>query len=233
MQLYYEEHIQEGLLQLNETNTKHLIQVLRKNNGDSFYLTDGKGKKGIATIVNNSKKSCTVSIDRIEDNSSSINKVSLAIAFTKNASRMEWLLEKATEIGIAEIIPLKTARAESVFFKKERWNSILVSAMCQSQQLHLPLLHDITSLDHLLQQNKSEQKFIAHCIDSAAKEFILAKAEKNKSSLICIGPEGDFTQEEVDLCLTNQFAAVSLGSNRLRTETAGLVAITMLNAINE
>jgi 16S rRNA (uracil1498-N3)-methyltransferase len=232
MQLFYEENIESTSLQLSDENCRHIIQALRMQVNDTFLLTDGKNKKCIATIQEINKKKCTVFLSQKEVVATTQPQVNLAIAFTKNANRMEWLLEKITEIGVANIYPLQTKRTEQLYPKKDRLQHILISAMCQSKQYQLPVLHDLINLEKLLNQNKSEQNFIAHCIDDAAKLCLQQIAQPNKSSLILIGPEGDFTQDEVSLCLAHQCTAVSLGHTRLRTETAGLVGVTLLNNLS-
>jgi 16S rRNA (uracil1498-N3)-methyltransferase len=232
MQLFYEENMESTTLQLSDENCRHIIQALRMQVNDSFLLTNGKGKKCVATIQEINKKKCTVFLSQKEVVASTQPQVNLAIAFTKNANRMEWLLEKITEIGVANIYPLHTKRTEQLYPKKERLQHILISAMCQSKQCQLPVLHDLIGLESILKQDASEQKFVAHCIEDTSKVSLLQSAQINKSSLIFIGPEGDFTQEEVSLCIAHQCTAVSLGHTRLRTETAGLVAVTLLNNLS-
>ena len=230
MQLFYEENITPMQMILSAENMRHIVQVLRMQIGESFLVTNGLGIKCKATIASISKKDCVVTISELEEVPKPTPEISLAIAFTKNTNRVEWLLEKITEIGVANIYPLHTKRTEQLYPKKERLKHILVSAMCQSKQYHLPFLHDINTLEKLLVEEKSNQKFIAHCIEDE-KQTLLQIAAPNKSSLILIGPEGDFTKEEVSLCLQQDCKPVSLGNNRLRTETAGLVAVTILNQI--
>jgi 16S rRNA (uracil1498-N3)-methyltransferase len=154
----------------------------------------------------------------------------IAIAPTKNMDRFEWFLEKATEIGIDEITPIICSRSERKVIKTERCNRILLSAMKQSLKVHLPKLNEAISLNDFLKQDYEGAKYIAHCEDGEKKELkIVNKTEKY---LILIGPEGDFSPKEIDLALHNQFKAVSLGTSRLRTETAGIVAVHTLNLKN-
>jgi 16S rRNA (uracil1498-N3)-methyltransferase len=230
MQLFYEPNItQQSQMNLSAENTRHIVQVLRMQIGESFLLTDGCGVKCTATISATTKKESVVTISDYQIMPLSNHQINIGIAFTKNNNRIEWLLEKITEIGVANIYPLHTIRTEQLYPKKDRLQHILISAMCQSKQYFLPILHDIITLEVLIKQDVSEQKMIAHCMEAEAKKSILEIAKKNKSSLILIGPEGDFTKDEVSLCINNNFKPVSLGNNRLRTETAGLVAITLLN----
>jgi 16S rRNA (uracil1498-N3)-methyltransferase len=157
----------------------------------------------------------------------------LGIAFTKNNSRNEWLLEKAMEMGIEQIYPIITDRTEKDKLKMERLQGILISAMLQSQQCYLPQLHDSIKLKALLQQSTTTaQRFIAHCIDTEERKSYITHLQPGKDTLMLIGPEGDFTPAEINLCLEAGLEPVSLGQNRLRTETAGLYACTIFNAVN-
>jgi 16S rRNA (uracil1498-N3)-methyltransferase len=229
MQLFYEANITQPQMHLSAENMRHIVQVLRMQEGESFLLTNGKGIKCTATIAASSKKECVVIISNYQIMPIANHPINIGIAFTKNNNRIEWLLEKMTEIGVQNIYPLHTKRTEQLYPKKDRLQHILISAMCQSKQYYLPILHDIITLEKLIVQNDSEQKWIAHCIEGEPKQTLQQIALSNKSSLILIGPEGDFTKEEVDLCIENNYKPVSLGNTRLRTETAGLVAITLLN----
>ncbi len=213
-------------MELSEESAKHIVRVLRMQVGDEFILTDGKGVKATARIKTTSKKSCMVEIVEREEVKDKNRKITLAISFTKNSARMEWLLEKITEVGVTEIIPLISKRSERSKIKHERFNKILISAMLQSQQYYLPKLHEPTIFEEVL-NIEAENKLIAHC------EHDLTKAQLNNSTnhnstIILIGPEGDFTTEEIEQASQQNFKSVSLGNNRLRTETAGLVAVTLL-----
>jgi 16S rRNA (uracil1498-N3)-methyltransferase len=229
MQLFYEANIQERQMNLSVENTRHIVQVLRMQVGESFLLTNGCGVKCTATISATTKKECVVIISDYQIMPTSNPQINIGIAFTKNNNRIEWLLEKITEIGVANIYPLHTKRTEQLYPKKERLQHILVSAICQSKQYYLPILHDIITIEKLVMQDNTKQKFIAHCIEENEKQALQNIAIPNKSSLILIGPEGDFTKEEGSLCIDNNYQPISLGKTRLRTETAGLVAITLLN----
>jgi 16S rRNA (uracil1498-N3)-methyltransferase len=229
MQLFYEPIITEPVMPLSAENLRHVVQVLRMKINDTFLLTDGNGLECIATIAEINKKNCFINITQKNIIPYKKPEVNLAIAFTKNNNRMEWLLEKITEIGITNIYPLQTKRAEQLYLKKDRLQHILVSAMCQSKQYYLPILHDVHTIDQLLKIEKPQQKFIAHCIDNNDKKTILQLCKPLQDRLVLIGPEGDFTQQEIELCLQHHFVPVTLGDTRLRTETAGLVAVTLLN----
>ena len=220
---------------LDEATSKHIVQVLRMQNGEQLQLTNGKGDLFTAEITDNNRKKCTVKvIASVNQQRSTIN-ITIAISPVKNTTRFEWFLEKATEIGVTEIIPLVCERTEKTTFKTERMKSILVSAMLQSQQTWLPVLHEPVKLEKLWQSLKTlpklaqyQQKFIAHCVDDAKRNLSDLNNKSLSSKIILIGPEGDFTADEIELALQNHFSAVSLGETRLRTETAGIVAATLL-----
>ncbi len=213
---------------LSENTSKHIIQVLRMKEGEQLQLTDGKGHVYTTAIVNAHKKKCEVSIVASHFHPPGERKINIAISLLKNASRFEWFLEKATELGITSITPLICHRTEKQHFKIERCNNILVSAMLQSQQRWLPELHEPKHFTEFVQQCDDPQKLIAHCIDSNNKQHISTFQHLNNSTIL-IGPEGDFTTEEIEQALSADFVPVSLGSHRLRTETAGMVAAVWLN----
>jgi 16S rRNA (uracil1498-N3)-methyltransferase len=211
---------------LDEDNSKHIIGVLRKKKGDEILLTDGKGRKARSIIVDDNRKRATVEITSIEFEEQVSAKSCIAISLTKNTSRFEWFLEKATELGISEIIPLLCHRTEKEKFRFDRMQQILVSAMLQSQQCRMPVLHEPTEFMKAIQM-EMDQKFIAHCIDEQ-KQTLAASIDATASRMILIGPEGDFTREEVNAALQSGFQPVSLGDTRLRTETAGMAAAVLL-----
>ncbi len=212
---------QAGNMVLDETTSRHIIQVLRMKTGESLKLTDGKGSVVSATITLEHKKAAEVLISDHENVPSLKPHLAIAISPVKNNSRFEWFLEKATEIGVNAIIPLICTRTEKQHLKFERMQSILVSAMLQSQQAWLPVLREPVKFKDLIEVKTEGQKFIAHCIDNGKRSLINVT---HSDSLILIGPEGDFTEEEVKLALEHGFVPVSLGETRLRTETAGIVA---------
>ena len=213
---------------LDEATSKHIVQVLRMQNSEQLQLTNGKGNLFMAEIVDNNRKRCAVKILKTFDIPHSPFSITVAISPVKNTTRFEWFLEKATEIGVTEIIPLVCSRTEKTAFKFERMNSILVSAMLQSQQTWLPVLQEPTKFNQVVQSSTQQQKFIAHCMDDAKRKLKDLNNESLSSKIILIGPEGDFTADEIELALQNYFSAVSLGGTRLRTETAGIVAATLL-----
>lgn len=213
---------------LDEATSKHIVQVLRMQNGEQLQLTNGKGILFTAEITDDNRKKCAVKVIQTNNEQRSTINIIIAISLVKNNTRFEWFLEKATEIGVSEIIPLICSRTEKATFKFERMKSILISAMLQSQQCLLPVLHEPVKFNQLVQSATQQQKFIAHCIDDAKRNLSDLNNEGLSSKIILIGPEGDFTTDEIDLALKNNFNAVTLGPTRLRTETAGMVAATLL-----
>lgn len=222
---FFVENLTEKTIVLDEVTSKHTINVLRMKSGDEILLTNGKGKKAKAVITNENRKKCTVEISSVKEEKENEKKVTIGISLIKNTSRFEWFLEKATEIGVNEMIPLICSRTEKEKFRFERMQNILISAMLQSRQCYLPVLHQPMEFEKAIQLS-FEQKFIAHCEESNRIE--LHHQIKSTNQLILIGPEGDFTPTEIELALQNNCTPVSLGDTRLRTETAGIVAATLL-----
>jgi 16S rRNA (uracil1498-N3)-methyltransferase len=219
----------DNIVVLNEENSKHIVQVLRMQNGKQIKLTDGVGNIFLGEITDAHKKKCTVKIIERTKYESPSNKVCIAVSPVKNNSRLEWFLEKATEIGVSEIVLLMCERTEKQHIRMDRMKGILISAMIQSQQAWLPILEDPKKYIEFIKKVKTEKKFIAHCEENkktSLKETTTIKPLSN--STILIGPEGDFTQQEIALALENNFTPVALGNTRLRTETAALVAATLL-----
>lgn len=223
---FFVQSLEEKKIQLDEDTSKHMISVLRMQKGEELLLTNGKGQKATAQIIDDNRKRCLVEILVTESEEPSRPHVSIAISITKNSSRFEWFLEKATEIGVNEIIPLLSDRTAKEKFRYDRMHGILVSAMLQSQQTWLPNLHQPTSFDDVVQQASQQQKFIAHCLPEQKQQ--LSSVATHYPSLILIGPEGDFTPKEIESALQAGFVPVALGNTRLRTETAGMVAAALL-----
>ena len=228
--LFYKEDLVASNMDivLDEASSKHIVQVLRMQNGEQLQLTNGKGILFSAEITDNNRKKCVVSVLQKSEIDNRQSKITIAISLIKNSTRFEWFLEKATEMGVSEIIPLVCSRTEKNAFKFERMKSILVSAMLQSQQCWLPVMHAPVKFNELVKSAIHQQKFIAHCIDDAKGNLADLNNESLSSKIILIGPEGDFTPAEIELALQNHYSAVTLGETRLRTETAGIVAATLL-----
>lgn len=225
---FYEQQI-SGLhshFTLSEETSKHCIQVLRMKTGAGLQLTDGLGNLYKASLLSEDKKKSVVLIKEHQIVHAPPQKTSIAISLLKNASRFEWFLEKATEIGVTEIQPLISQRTEHPRFRADRMNGILIAAMLQSQQVWLPILHEPMALADCIKQSNWPQKLVAHCEEDAKQ--LIKDLRPCPETQILIGPEGDFTPEEIQLALDHQYLPVSLGDTRLRAETAGVVASALL-----
>ena len=230
MQLFYNSNIESELFIEKEEHI-HATKVLRKKNGDSIYIMNGKGDLFLCTIDEIASKKTLISIVKKETFPKQSN-LHIAIAPTKNNNRMEFFLEKATEIGLAEITPILCERSERKVIKKDRMEKIILSAAKQSKNFHLPVFNEMISFSQFLQANKSENKLIAHCEDEEEKKELFSYGfSKNEKIILLIGPEGDFTNNEITLAKKHQFKELSLGETRLRTETAGIVATTHYNLL--
>jgi len=229
---FYEEHIPEGhLFSLNEDTSRHVIQVLRMREGEQLTITNGKGQVLIAEIVKPDKIATSVKRISVTDSSTPANKITIALSLLKNEPRFEWFLEKATEIGVKEIIPLVCERTEKQHFRYERMNKIMISAMLQSQQSWLPVLRQPVKFNDVVQSNGYDKRFIAHCVNENKLSLNLAPGVADPGNkIILIGPEGDFTLKEIELSVSNNFTPVSLGNTRLRSETAGIYAAVILQS---
>jgi 16S rRNA (uracil1498-N3)-methyltransferase len=214
---------------LEEDSSRHIIQVLRMKAGQLIRLTDGKGHLLEAAITEGHKKKCLVEVRQSEFQPRGERTVTLAISLLKNVNRFEWFLEKATEIGVARIFPLVCERTEKRHLRPDRMQQILISAMLQSQQTWLPELISPMDPGQVIKSAGGAQKFIAHC-GPGNKSSLMKAGPGAASSLILIGPEGDFTDAEIAMAVQHGFEPVTLGSTRLRTETAGLVAAAILCA---
>lgn len=213
---------------LDEDTSRHVSQVLRMQRGELLQLTNGKGTLLTAEIEESHKKRSAVRITNEQRISRTGSTTSIAISLLKNANRFEWFLEKATELGIHQIIPLICERTERQHFRMDRMQSVLVSAMLQSQQAWLPEMPEPQPFKQFIQEAQAEQKFIAHCMNDDSKRPLRELVNTSLTRMIMIGPEGDFSKEEIELATTHGCMPVSLGSTRLRTETAGIAAAAYL-----
>jgi 16S rRNA (uracil1498-N3)-methyltransferase len=220
---------------LDEPTSKHVVQVLRMETGRQLQLTDGKGSLHTVEITDDNRKKCIGKILSSHFVDAPVQHTTIAISPVKNASRFEWFLEKATEIGVREIVPMVCDRTEKQQFKFDRMQNILVSAMLQSQQVWLPVLREPIRFEKYLQENKGAENkhhFIAHCEETGERQKLSTAITPGAyNQIILIGPEGDFTINEIELALASGFIPVALGNTRLRTETAGIVAATLLAGI--
>ena len=214
--------VEQKLATLTSEESWHCAKVLRKKTGDKIQLIDGIGNfyEGVLEIV--SDKKCTANLTSGPILQEKRNYyLHLAIAPTKQIDRIEWMIEKAVEIGIDEISFISCKNCERTVIKIDRIIKIVESVVKQSLQAYLPKINDLTSFKEIINSKEADQKLIAHCYNEE-KNDLKQMEFKNKSTLVLIGPEGDFSMDEVDIALKNNFKAVSFGSNRLRTETAGL-----------
>lgn len=227
-----------SLIVLDEDTSKHVVQVLRMKSGATLQLTDGKGKLMTAQITDAHKKHCTVQPVSFSQEPAPLRNVTVAISLLKNPARFEWFLEKATELGVTEIVPLLCERTERSHFRFERMQGIVISAMLQSQQSWLPLLQEPIAFTKWVEQTsatlntpgnrKAAMNLIAHCEAREKTQLADIALEADGIYKICIGPEGDFSPSEIEFALHHQFVPVALGDQRLRTETAGMTSSVLL-----
>jgi len=222
MQLFYEPNFSSSYNYLNPEESNHCVKVLRKKNGDEIRVTNGQGKIFTCTLKVANPKKCELTIITEEDQLKASGYFHLAIAPTKNNDRMEWLVEKCTEIGIDEITFFYAQNSERTKFKIDRSLKKSIAAMKQSLAAFLPIINEPVDFSNLIKECDAEQKFIAHFLpenNDFHKQLI-----PQRSCLILIGPEGDFSEKEIQIAADQNFNTINLGKSRLRTETAGLVA---------
>lgn len=235
MQLFYNPNItQSGSeLVLDREESRHIQKVLRKTAGDILKMTNGRGSIFDAEILAVSGKSVVIRVLDEEKIEPLPYRLHLAVAPTKLNDRFEWFLEKATEIGISEITPIICEHSERKVIKKERYEKIIQSAMKQSLKAHLPILSDAVSFKDFINQTPSEAlKLIAHCA-AGKKQGLKEIGLSAETILILIGPEGDFSEREIEMAQVNDFKPITLGNSRLRTETAAVVACHSIAFIYE
>jgi 16S rRNA (uracil1498-N3)-methyltransferase len=234
MQLFYYKDIDRNTesFTFDKEESRHIIKVLRKKENDILHVTNGDGILFTTRIIFPGDNRCTVEVVEVKETSRPPYKLHLAVAPTKMNERFEWFLEKATEIGISEITPIICEHSERKSIKNERFDKIILAAMKQSKQMFLPLLNEAVNYKEFVSTPKRGQRFIAHC-EETNKQSLADSIERNSDVLIMIGPEGDFSEKEIEIALTNNFLPVSLGNTRLRTETAAVVACHTVVLINE
>lgn len=233
MNVFYLPTAQLGTISFPEEESKHIVKVLRMKEGDRFCVTDGNGSLYDAELVDAHPKRAAAELSNQRQGYDIRDfKVSIAIAPTKLNERTEWFLEKATEIGIDEVKLFASYHSERRTANVERFKKIIVAAMKQSVKSKMPVIEDIIAFDKLVRQNYDGQKFIAW-IDDDVTEQLCDLYRKGENALVLIGPEGDFSKEEVALAKENGFVPVSLGKARLRTETAAVVACHTIQLINQ
>ena len=235
MQLFYNSDIQTNTTQItfDKIESKHIVRVLRKKEGDILKITNGKGFLFDAQITIASDKKCMAKIISKEQKNKPWNYyLHIAIAPTKLNDRMEWFLEKATEIGIDEITPIICQNSERKVVKLERFEKIIQAAMKQSLKFTLPKLNAPIKFNEFINQNFDGKVCIAHCEENE-KKLLSEVVNSSEKTTILIGPEGDFSSQEIKKALAKNHIPISLGESRLRTETAGLVAVNIISFINQ
>ena len=226
MNLFYQPNINETSKEVSfdKEESRHIAKVLRRVEGDSINLTNGKGFFFEAKLTNTNPKKCSATIMNVEKQSPLPYQLHLAVAPTKLNDRFEWFLEKATEIGITEITPIICDHSERKVINQERYDKIIQSALKQSLKAYLPTLNAAIPFKNFLALEHSEDiKCIAHC-ENSDRQTLKSVIQKDKSILILIGPEGDFSSNEIKKAISRHITPISLGSSRLRTETAAILA---------
>ncbi|MEE4260344.1 MAG: 16S rRNA (uracil(1498)-N(3))-methyltransferase [Bacteroidales bacterium] len=229
---FYAPDINGHLHTLNKDDSGHLVRVLRMQKGETVFVTNGKGTIFECLIVDPDPKNCQIEI--IQKKSGDDQRdftLQIAIAPTKNISRFEWFLEKSTEIGIDIISPILSEHSERKIIKPERLNRVMTAAVKQSLKSFHPELNTLTNFEDFIKTHFSGQKFIAY-VDANVKDELLDVCKPSTNTLILIGPEGDFSEKEIENARNNGFTPVKLGPSRLRTETAGIVACHTVHMVN-
>nr|WP_322623540.1 16S rRNA (uracil(1498)-N(3))-methyltransferase [uncultured Flavobacterium sp.] len=234
MQLFFAPDInpEDKSFVFDKEESRHIVKVLRKKEGDSIYITNGKGWLFTSTVTFATEKRCEVALASATYTEPMPYQLHLAVAPTKMNDRYEWFLEKAVEIGISEITPIICEHSERTVFKADRFEKIIQSAMKQSLQYHMPVLHEPIAFNQFVKQQRAGKLFIAHC-EETDKKLLKTELAPKETQTILIGPEGDFSTKEIELALGLGYVPASLGNTRLRTETAAVVAAHSVAFVNE
>ena len=235
MQLFYHPDINPNDVQIifSKEESRHMARVLRKKEGDRVEVTNGKGYLFYAELIQADQKQCIARVIEVEPETALPYHLHLAVAPTKMNDRYELFLEKATEIGLHEITPVICEHSERKVIKPERFERVLLSAMKQSLHFSLPQLNPATNLNEFLSQEFEGRKFIAHCEENKPRKSLKNLVKPGEDVCLLIGPEGDFSEQEIALALKNGWQPVSLGPSRLRTETAAIVACHTVALANQ
>lgn len=234
MQLFFNPNIDENTKEIlfDKEESRHIIKVLRKKQGDILHITNGKGSLFSAEIIIESDKKCVVKIVDIQFKEKEWNYyLHVAIAPTKNIDRLEWFIEKATEIGIDEITPIICENSERKVVKHDRLHKIMLSAVKQSLKYTAPKLNDLTSFNDFIKNSIEGNLLIAHCNEGEKKALKSFEFTGEKITIL-IGPEGDFSPKETLEAIKSNFIPITLGDSRLRTETAGIVAVHSISFLH-
>ena len=224
MQLFFGE-ISNNTVVLQTDEARHAAKVLRKQLGDTIEVIDGRGSLYVAKIINITKNKLEAQVLKAEHDFGAISyDLHVAIAPTKNIDRFEWFLEKATELGITAIHPIITHNSERTVIKPDRLERVLLSATKQSLKGRIPKLLPLLPFNEFIKKEFAGDKFLAHCVEDQKNEFVNV-LDVSKPTLVCIGPEGDFSPTEIQAAIGSGFKPVSFGNSRMRTETAGVFAV--------
>ena len=234
MQLFYAADFTAPEYILSEEESRHAVKVLRLVEGDTLHITDGKGNLYRCEVVSAHQKHTLVrAVEHFAEFEKMPYRLTMAVAPTKNIDRYEWFLEKATEIGVAEFVPIVSEHSERKVIKHEREEKVITAAVKQSLKAYHPVLAELTSFEDVVCKSSAHRKFIAHCGEAIKdKKYLASTLRKGEDVLILIGPEGDFSPEEVRLAVENGFEEITLGTQRFRTETAAVVAVDMVSIVN-
>tara|TARA_Y100001970_G_C14142211_1_gene807813 strand:- start:84 stop:797 length:714 start_codon:yes stop_codon:yes gene_type:complete len=235
MKFFYSNNINDDIIELDSIESRHCIKVLRKKEGDIIHIVDGKGNLYKGSILTIGQKDCHIKIKEvINDYGGNDYYIHIGISPIKNHDRLEWFLEKSVEIGIDEISLIKCNRTIRDTIKLERLYRTAVTAMKQTLKAKIPKINNVVNFDDFINNCSNENKFICHLEESERLDLFSfkKKIKKSKNCSIIIGPEGDFTNKEIDEAKNYNFMPVTLGDSRLRTETAGVVACHLMNIIN-
>jgi 16S rRNA (uracil1498-N3)-methyltransferase len=229
--LFYQPQISEGIHHLDDEESRHCVKVLRKNSGDVIKITDGKGFFYDAQITKADARQCEFTIQKTTPEETRNYQIHIAVSPTKNADRIEWFVEKATEFGVDTISLIECENSERAFFKIERLRKLAVSAMKQSLKANLPALNEMVSFSDFIKSSNEPGKFIAY-VDNENPTHLQNVIRKGETTVVLIGPEGDFSKSEISEAVGKGFVKVSLGKSRLRTETAAIAACHIVNLVN-
>ncbi len=235
MHLFYtpDLELEEGeFYSLDKEESSHCVKVLRLKEKDTICLTNGKGRFVFAEITDAMPKACSFVVTKMQDDYAKRDyRIHLALAPTKNMNRIEWFIEKAVEMGIDKISFFVSEHSERTNVKRERLEKIMVAALKQSLKAYMPELDVECDLNQLIENSQETKRYIAYC-KSEGRTSIKADYNAKEDVLILIGPEGDFSEKEVELALANGFKTITLGESRLRTETAALFALQSIHFVN-
>ncbi len=234
MQLFYAPDLVPPLYTLDEEESKHCIRVLRLKRGDALHLTDGRGTLYRCVVEEENPRHCIVRVvEQVTEYGRMPYRLTMAVAPTKNIDRFEWFLEKATEVGVSEIVPLLCDHSERRSLNMDRCRRVVVAAMKQSLKAYCPVVQPLTPFMEVIGASHDGQRLIAHCDDTnATRHYLPQVIRRGENLLILIGPEGDFSPSEIEAARAASFEEISLGEQRLRTETAAVVATVMSSIKN-